>query len=39
MKVTVRDSTPTVEQRSLQLLSRELIEQAEAKSPYLPDQI
>jgi hypothetical protein len=39
MKVTVRDGTPTVEQRFLQLLSGELIEQAEEESPYLPDPI
>jgi hypothetical protein len=39
MKVTVRDGTPTVQQRFLQLLSGELIEQAEEEGPNLPDQI
>ena len=39
MKVTVRDGAPTVEQRFLQLISGELLEQAEEESPYLPDPI
>jgi hypothetical protein len=39
MKVTVRDGTPTVEQRFLQLISGELLEVAEEESPYVPDPI
>lgn len=39
MKVTERDGAPTVEQRFLQLISGELLEQAEEESPYLRDPI
>jgi len=39
MKVTVRDGTPMVEQRFLQLISGELLEVAEEENPYVPDPI
>jgi hypothetical protein len=39
MKVTLRNGTPFVEQRFLQLISGELLEQPDEEQSYIPDPI
>jgi hypothetical protein len=39
MKVTLRDGRPTVEQRYLQLISGELLEQPDEEHPHAADPI
>jgi hypothetical protein len=39
LRVTLRDGAPTVEQRFLQLISGELLEQPDEEIPYYPDPI
>lgn len=39
MRVTLRNGIPVVEQRFLQLISGELLEQPDAEESYIPDPI